>query len=63
LTIRGATRAVPLDISPIGERTPYSVGDENKSELRRTGFAGEAADSSTASASHGGTRSAAAARS
>jgi polyisoprenoid-binding protein YceI len=39
LTIRGATRTVPLDIHYLGEwRTPFWVGDENKGELRRIGF-------------------------
>jgi polyisoprenoid-binding protein YceI len=39
LTIRGVTRAVPLDIGYIGEwRTPFWVGDENKGDLRRIGF-------------------------
>jgi polyisoprenoid-binding protein YceI len=39
LTIRGVTRAVPLDVSYLGEwRTPFWVGDENKGELRRIGF-------------------------
>ena len=39
LTIRGVTRAVPLDVAYLGEwRTPYWVGDENKGELRRIGF-------------------------
>ncbi|HEV2981081.1 MAG TPA: YceI family protein [Solirubrobacteraceae bacterium] len=39
LTIRAVTRAVPLDVSYLGEwRTPYWVGDENKGELRRIGF-------------------------
>jgi polyisoprenoid-binding protein YceI len=43
LTIRGVTRKVPLDISYLGEwRTPFWVGDENKGELRRIGFEGEA---------------------
>jgi polyisoprenoid-binding protein YceI len=37
------TRKVPLDISYLGEwRTPFWVGDENKGELRRIGFEGEA---------------------
>jgi polyisoprenoid-binding protein YceI len=39
LTIRGVTRAVPLDVGYLGEwRTPFWVGDENKGELRRIGF-------------------------
>ncbi|HEY3944249.1 MAG TPA: YceI family protein [Solirubrobacteraceae bacterium] len=43
LTIREVTRKVPLDISYLGEwRTPFWVGDENKGELRRIGFEGEA---------------------
>jgi polyisoprenoid-binding protein YceI len=43
LTIRGTTRTVPLDISYIGEwKTPFWVGDENKGELRRIGFEGQA---------------------
>ena len=43
LTIRGTTHTVPLDIAYIGEwKTPFWVGDENRGELRRTGFEGEA---------------------
>jgi polyisoprenoid-binding protein YceI len=39
LTIRGVTRALPLDIGYIGEwRTPFWVGDENKGLMRRIGF-------------------------
>jgi polyisoprenoid-binding protein YceI len=39
LTIRGATRTIPLDIHYLGEwKTPFWVGDENKGELRRIGF-------------------------
>jgi polyisoprenoid-binding protein YceI len=39
LTLRGVTRAVPLDVSYLGEwRTPFWVGDESKGELRRIGF-------------------------
>ena len=39
LTIRGATRTVPLDIRYLGEwRTPFWVDDENRGELRRIGF-------------------------
>jgi polyisoprenoid-binding protein YceI len=39
LTIRGVTRAVPLDVHYLGEwKTPFWVGDENKGELRRIGF-------------------------
>jgi polyisoprenoid-binding protein YceI len=38
LSIRGVTRAVPLDISYLGEwRTPFWV-DENKGDMRRIGF-------------------------
>jgi polyisoprenoid-binding protein YceI len=40
LTIREVTRTVPLDIHYLGEwRTPFWVGDENRGELRRIGFA------------------------
>ncbi len=40
LTIRGATRDVPLDIKYLGQwRTPYWEGDENKGEMTRIGFA------------------------
>ncbi|MBV9309355.1 MAG: YceI family protein [Solirubrobacterales bacterium] len=43
LTIRGNTREVPLDIDYLGEwRTPFWVGDENRGELRRIGFAARA---------------------
>ena len=43
LTIRGVTRAVPLDIVSLGEwKTPFWVGDENKGELLRIGFEGTA---------------------
>ena len=39
LTIRGVTRAVPLDVHYLGEwRTPWWVGEENKGEMRRIGF-------------------------
>jgi polyisoprenoid-binding protein YceI len=39
LTIRGTTRAVPLDIAYLGEwRTPYWEGDENRGEMTRIGF-------------------------
>jgi polyisoprenoid-binding protein YceI len=39
LTIRGVTRAVPLDVSYLGEwKTPFWLGDENTGELRRIGF-------------------------
>ncbi len=39
LTIRGVTRAVPLEIQYLGEwRTPFWVGDENRGELGRIGF-------------------------
>ena len=39
LTIRGVTRAVPLDIAYIGEwKTPWWDGDEDKGEMRRIGF-------------------------
>ena len=39
LTIRGTTRAVPLDIAYLGQwRTPYWEGDENKGEMTRIGF-------------------------
>ena len=43
LTIRGVTHAVPLDIHYLGEwKTPFWVGDENKGELHRIGFAASA---------------------
>ena len=39
LTIRGATRKVPLDIAYLGEwKTPFWDGDENKGDMRRIGF-------------------------
>jgi polyisoprenoid-binding protein YceI len=39
LTIRGVTRRVALDVSSLGEwKTPFWVGEENRGELRRTGF-------------------------
>jgi polyisoprenoid-binding protein YceI len=39
LTIRGATRAVPLDVHYLGEwKTPFWDGEENRGELRRIGF-------------------------
>jgi polyisoprenoid-binding protein YceI len=39
LTIRDATRTVPLDIAYVGEwKTPFWVGDENRGEMRRIGF-------------------------
>jgi polyisoprenoid-binding protein YceI len=39
LTIRGATRTVPLDVHYLGEwQTPFWVGDESRSHLRRIGF-------------------------
>jgi polyisoprenoid-binding protein YceI len=41
LTIRGTTRAVPLDVSYRGTwETPFWVGDENKGTMRRLGFEG-----------------------
>ena len=39
MTIRGTTRAVPLDVDYLGEwRTPFWMGDENKGDMRRIGF-------------------------
>jgi polyisoprenoid-binding protein YceI len=39
LTIRGTTRAVPLDVAWLGEwRTPWWDGDVNRGEMRRIGF-------------------------
>jgi polyisoprenoid-binding protein YceI len=39
LTIRGATRTVPLDVTYLGKwETPFWVGEENKGEMRRIGF-------------------------
>jgi polyisoprenoid-binding protein YceI len=39
LTIRGATRTVPLDVEYLGEwKTPFWVGDENRGDMRRIGF-------------------------
>ena len=39
LTIRGTTRAVPLDVAYLGQwETPFWVGDENKGTMRRVGF-------------------------
>jgi polyisoprenoid-binding protein YceI len=39
LTIRGATRTVPLDVAYLGEwKTPFWVGDENRGDMRRIGF-------------------------
>ena len=39
LTIRGATKAVPLDVHYLGEwKTPFWADGENKGELRRIGF-------------------------
>jgi polyisoprenoid-binding protein YceI len=39
LTIRGVTRAVPLDVHYLGEwKTPFWVRAENKGELRRIGL-------------------------
>jgi polyisoprenoid-binding protein YceI len=39
LTIRGVTRAVPLDVSYLGEwRTPFWIGSENRGDMRRIGF-------------------------
>jgi polyisoprenoid-binding protein YceI len=39
LTIRGATRPVPLDVAWLGEwRTPFWEGDENRGEMSRIGF-------------------------
>ena len=39
LTIRGTTRAVPLDVVHLGEwETPYWVGEENRGLMRRMGF-------------------------
>lgn len=39
VTIRGITRAVPLDVVFEGEwHTPFWVGDENRGTIRRIGF-------------------------
>jgi polyisoprenoid-binding protein YceI len=39
LTIRGVTRAVPLDVHYLGEwMTPFWEGEENRGELRRIGM-------------------------
>ena len=39
VTIRGTTRAVPLDVVFEGEwHTPFWVGDENRGTIRRIGF-------------------------
>jgi polyisoprenoid-binding protein YceI len=39
LTIRDVTRPVALDVSSLGEwKTPFWVGDENRGDIRRTGF-------------------------
>jgi polyisoprenoid-binding protein YceI len=39
LTIRGVTRPVALDVSSLGEwKTPFWVGQENRGDMRRTGF-------------------------
>lgn len=39
VSIRGVTRRVALDVSSLGEwKTPFWVGEENRGELRRTGF-------------------------
>jgi polyisoprenoid-binding protein YceI len=39
LTIRGVTRPVALDVSSLGEwTTPFWVGQENRGDMRRTGF-------------------------
>jgi polyisoprenoid-binding protein YceI len=39
LTIRGVTRAVPLDVAWLGQwRTPFWEGDENRGEMSRIGF-------------------------
>ncbi len=43
LTIRGATRQVPLKVAYLGQwETPYWVGDENRGTLRRVGFEAQA---------------------
>lgn len=43
LTIRGVTRTVPLDVQYLGEwKTPFWVGEENKGDLCRVGFAATA---------------------
>jgi polyisoprenoid-binding protein YceI len=40
LTMRGVTKAVPIDVQYLGEwKTPFWVGEESKGELRRVGFA------------------------
>jgi polyisoprenoid-binding protein YceI len=39
VTIRGNTRAVPLDVDYLGQwTTPFWVGDENRGTIRRLGF-------------------------
>jgi polyisoprenoid-binding protein YceI len=39
LTIRGVTRRIALDVSSLGEwKTPFWVGEENRGDMRRTGF-------------------------
>ncbi len=39
LTIRGTTRTVPLDVLYLGEwKTPFWEGEENKGDMRRSGF-------------------------
>jgi polyisoprenoid-binding protein YceI len=39
LTIRGITKAVPLDVRYLGQwETPFWVGDENRGSMRRIGF-------------------------
>jgi polyisoprenoid-binding protein YceI len=39
LTIRGVTKAVALDVRSLGEwKTPFWVGEENRGDMRRTGF-------------------------
>lgn len=40
VTIRGNTRAVPLDVDHLGQwATPFWVGEENRGTIRRMGFA------------------------
>jgi polyisoprenoid-binding protein YceI len=39
VTVRGTTRAVPLDVDYLGQwETPFWVGDENRGTIRRIGF-------------------------
>lgn len=39
LTLRGTTRAVPLDVTYLGQwESPFWEGEENRGEMRRIGF-------------------------